>query len=123
MGFRYGAYMRIWELEPHEKFTTARVSTSRKNKQTGDYEQDFSGFVTLIGAAHTEAAGMQPNCTVRIGNCEVTNRYDKEKQKSYTNFNVYSFKHDDGENERPVQKPDAVDVSVDDSEDMEELPF
>lgn len=123
MGFRYGAYMRIWELEPHEKFTTARVSTSHKNKQTGDYEQDFSGFVTLIGAAHTEAAGMQPNCTVRIGNCEVTNRYDKEKQKSYTNFNVYSFKHDDGENERPAQKPDAVDVSVDDSEDMEELPF
>lgn len=50
MGFRNGAYATIWEVKPvSDTNTKARISVSRKNKQTGQYETDFSGFVEFIG--------------------------------------------------------------------------
>lgn len=52
MGFRTGAYAKIWEVTPmSDTSTKVRLSVSRKNKQTNEYEQDFSGFVLAIGTA------------------------------------------------------------------------
>ena len=52
MGFRTGAYAKVWEISPmSDTSTKLRISISRKNKQTGEYEQDFSGFVLCIGSA------------------------------------------------------------------------
>ena len=31
------------------------MSTSRKNKETDTYEQDFSGYVMMLGHAHAKA--------------------------------------------------------------------
>ncbi len=45
MGFRTGAYAKVWEVDPvRDTATKIRISTSRKDKQTGEYEQDFSGY-------------------------------------------------------------------------------
>ena len=47
MGFRNGAYAKVWD-EPSvvsDSMTKLRVSISRKNKTTGEYETDFSGLV------------------------------------------------------------------------------
>lgn len=54
MGFRDNAYATVWDVQPmSEAMTKARISTSRKNQKTDEYEQDFSGFVTFkIGRAH-----------------------------------------------------------------------
>ena len=42
MGFRTGAYAKVWEVTPmSDTSTKVRMSVSRKNKQTGEYEQDF----------------------------------------------------------------------------------
>ena len=42
MGFRTGAYAKIWEVTPmSDTSTKVRLSVSRKNKQTNEYEQDF----------------------------------------------------------------------------------
>ena len=50
MGFRTGAYAKVWEVTPmSDTSTKVRMSISRKNKQSGEYEQDFSGFVLAIG--------------------------------------------------------------------------
>lgn len=49
MGFRTGAYAKVWEVTPmSDTSTKVRLSVSRKNKQTNEYEQDFSGFVLAI---------------------------------------------------------------------------
>lgn len=57
MGFRNGAYATIWEVKPvSDTNTKARISVSRKNKQTGQYETDFSGFVEFIGTAAASKA-------------------------------------------------------------------
>lgn len=46
MGFRTGAFAKVWEVTPmSDTSTKVRISVSRKNKQSGEYEQDFSGFV------------------------------------------------------------------------------
>lgn len=58
MGFRTGAYAKIWEVTPmSDTSTKVRLSVSRKNKQTNEYEQDFSGFVLAIGTAAAKKAG------------------------------------------------------------------
>lgn len=48
MGFRTGAYAKVWEVTPmSDTSTKVRMSVSRKNKQTGEYEQDFFRVCTL----------------------------------------------------------------------------
>ena len=50
MGFRSGSFAKVWEVSPvNDTSTKLRISVSRKNKQTGEYEQDFSGFVMCVG--------------------------------------------------------------------------
>mgnify|MGYP000099157867 CR=1 FL=1 len=45
MGFRTGSYATIWTVESaSDTRTKARISISRKNKQTGEYDTDFSGL-------------------------------------------------------------------------------
>ena len=52
MGFRTGAFAKVWEVTPmSDTSTKLRMSISRKNKKTDEYEQDFSGFVLAIGTA------------------------------------------------------------------------
>lgn len=120
MSFRQNAWAKCWSIEPGERSTKVRISTSRKNKQTGEYEQDFSGFVTLAATAHQDAAQLSVGDTFQIGECEVTSRYDKEKQKNYTNFLIYSIHIDD--KERPATKASAAVATMDDPDEAD-LPF
>lgn len=97
MGFRTGAYATIWEVKKgNGNYTDVRMSISKKNKQTDQYESDFSGFVRLVGAAHQKANTLKERARIRIGDCEVTNRYNKEKNVTYTNFAIFSFEDASG---------------------------
>ena len=50
MGFRNGAWATCWAVEPKsDTMTTVRLSTSRKERESGEYAQDFSGFVAFVG--------------------------------------------------------------------------
>ena len=93
MGFRTNAYATIWSVEPvSDTRTKARISISRKNKQTGEYETDFSGFVDFIGtAAAKKSACLREKDRIRLGEIDVTNNYVKEKNVTYTNFKIFSF--------------------------------
>lgn len=122
MSFRSGAYLKIWEITPGERSTRIRCSSSRKNKQTNEYEQDFTGFVNLVGGAHQAASGLKAGDSIRIGDCEVTSRYDKEKKKEYINFAVFSlYNNDSNKVEAPVEKPVEVPAAQDDPD--ADLPF
>ena len=93
MGFRKEAFATIWSVEPtSDTLTKARISVSRKNKQTGEYETDFSGFVSFIGtAAAKKATALKEKDRIRLGDVDVTSKYDKEKNVTYTNFKIFSF--------------------------------
>lgn len=98
MGFRQGSYMSCWSVEPNDAGTTTRVrlSSSRKNKVSGEYEQDFSGFCTFIGKANEMAAGLQERDRIKILECDVTTNYNKEKGREYVNYKVFDFVMADG---------------------------
>ena len=93
MGFRTNTYATIWSVEPvSDTLTKARISISRKNKQTGEYDTDFGGFVSFIGTvAAKKAACLKERDRIRLGDVDVSNKYDKEKKVTYTNFKVFSF--------------------------------
>jgi len=92
MGFRTGAYGTVFGVEPGKgNFTKVRLSISRKNKDTGAFEQDFSGFCTFIGNAHALASRLKERDRIKLGDVDVSNSYDKESKKEYVNYKVFSF--------------------------------
>lgn len=127
MGFRKESFATIWSVEPtSDTLTKARISVSRKNKQTGEYDTDFSGFVSFVGtAAAKKAACLKEKDRIRLGDVDVTNKYDKEKNITYTNFKIFSFETqqeiDGASNSQndPTPKNPVDDGDVDDSR----LPF
>ena len=93
LGFKQNSFATIWSIEPvRDTITKAKITTSKKNKNTGEYETDFSGFITFLGtAAASKAAKLKEKDRIRLGDVDVTRKWDKEKQKEYINFNVFSF--------------------------------
>lgn len=98
MGFRTGSYAKIWGVEPKsETNTKVQLSISRKNKQTNDFETEFSGFVMFIGsAAAKNAAALKRGDRIKLGDVDVTTSGSKEEGKYYTNFKCFSFEKEDG---------------------------
>lgn len=98
MGFRQNGFCSVWSTEPSKtgKTTRVRLSSSRKNKMTDEWEQDFSGFCTFIGEAHEMAQNLKPKDRIKILECDVSTTYDKEKNKEYVNYKVFSFEMADG---------------------------
>jgi len=124
MGFRRDAYATVWSVEPiSENVTKVRLSISRKNKQSGEYETEFSGFVRFIGTAAAQKASMlKERDRIKLGDVDVNNRYDKDKGVEYTYYKVFSFeKQTDGSSANPETRAQAP---VDSGEiDDSELPF
>lgn len=121
MAFKNGAYATVWTVEPvSDTMTKSRISTSKKNKQTGEYETDFSGFVRFVGAnAASAARNLREKDRIKLGEVEVSNRYDKEAQKEYTNFTVFTFDLADSHN-TSAPAPAAAEEKTEETED---LPF
>lgn len=118
MAFREGYYAKVWEISPENSYVTIRISTSRKSKTTGEYEQDFSGFVRCYGDAADKARGLAPGERIKIGPASCTSRYDKEKKVTYYNFFMYDFEFGD-ESKNNVNAGGGENKQ----EESEELPF
>lgn len=119
MGVRTGAFATIWAVEDKGSFSNVRISTRRKVKGTDTYEQDFGGYVRFIGEAHTKSSGLKEKDRIKIGEFEVTNQFNKEKNVTYTNVAIFTFESADSgkpaPNQAPKEKP-KVDEPVDDSD-------
>lgn len=122
MGFRQDArFVKIWGIEDKGNYHLVSLSSSKKSKETNQYETDFSNkFVKFIGSAHNSAFDLKVGDTIKLGNCEVTNKYDKEKNVTYTNYLVYSFEKEG--NNSNINKSGNRFINSSDETD-EELPF
>jgi hypothetical protein len=120
MGFRTGSYAKVWSIDPKtDTSTLVRLSISRKDKQTNEYVQDFSGFVSFVGTvAAKKAACLKEGDRIKLVDVDVTNNYNKEKNITYTNFKCFSFEtmSDDQPKSEPTESlPVVDDGEVDDS--------
>lgn len=123
MGFRNGAFASVWSVESGKgNFTKVRLSISRKNKD-GQYEQDFAGFCTFIAQAHAKACQLKERDRIKLGDVDVSNTYDKEKQKEYVNFKVFSFEMADSTDTAGQAKMSPVANPTEGENDEEESPF
>lgn len=93
MGFRTGAYATVWRTREtnSDKVTKAQVSTNRKNRQTGEFERDFSQWVKMIGAANDKVKKLGERARIKILECEALAEYNKEKETTYYEFIIYDF--------------------------------
>lgn len=129
MGFRQNGFCSVWSTEVSKSGNTTRVrlSSSRKNKMTDQYEQDFSGFCTFIGKAHEMAKNLQPKDRIKILECDVGTSYDKEKQKEYVNYKVFDFEMADGSTPGGGKsgggKKPAFEVDAGEPDTGDDLPF
>ena len=121
MGFRSGSFAKVWSIEPVKSTVTkGRISISRKNRESGQYEQDFGGFVSFIGtAAASKAATLKEGDRIKLGDVDVTNVYNKDKGVTYTNYNIYTFDIEDNSSSMQENQSGVDDGEVDDSR----LPF
>ena len=100
MGFRTGAYATVWEIrQGNGNYAEARLSISKKNKETDSYETDFSGYVRLVGEAYQKAGNITERDRIRIDACDVTTYYKKDKNVTYTNFVIFDFERVGGSSE------------------------
>ena len=127
--FSNNAYVKIWKIEKgNGNYFTAQMSTSTKN-MGGEYEKDWSdGRVRLVGNAAKQAEKISAGDTRQIASCGVTNRYDKDKKITYTNYTIFSFVDDNTQNSKQqgkttTQKKSNDFINVPDSSTDEELPF
>lgn len=125
MGFRTGAYATVWEITPmSDTRTKIRLSTSKKNKSTGEFEQDFSGSVMFVGTANaSRALALNRKDRIKIGDCDVTVKQSNDKKTWFTNFTVFSFEEASSSgNNAATTEPEVT--TVDDGElDDSKLPF
>lgn len=128
MGFRKDAWATCWSVEvKSDTLTQVRLSTSRKDKQTEEYVQDFSGFVAFVGSvAAKKAASLKEKDRIKLGDVEVTTKYDKGKEVTYTNFKCYNFttqENNSGSNEDLPFTMEEPQPSVDEGVNDDRLPF
>lgn len=103
MGFRDGAYCKLWKLDNSGKFPQGQISISRKDKDSGEYVDDFSGFVSFIGAAADAIKKIPTGGRFKIKGCDVSRVWNKEKQREYINFRIYDV--EDATNTGAPQTP------------------
>lgn len=119
-GFGVNNYAKVWGIRTHEKYTELQVSCSTKDKQTGEYKTDFSGFVRCVGKAHEKCLSLSEKDSIKIGNFIVTNSYNKEKKITYTNIVMFDFELPENAS-NSASNDDFMTIGADISED--ELPF
>jgi hypothetical protein len=100
MGFRKGAWMSVFGVYPKTAgITQIRGCISRKNRDTGAYEMDFSGFCSCVGNETAQKAlqlhpTAQHPVNIQLGDVEVKQTFktvDGKQQVEYTNYNIYDF--------------------------------
>ena len=100
MAFSNGSYGKIWSFEDKGKYGTVNLSTSKKNKDTDQYETDFQHkFVTVAGEAYNflKSNGVtKDGLRVKIVSCAVTNKYDPDKKVTYWNPVVFALEDANG---------------------------
>lgn len=121
MGFREGAWATVWEVKknPSGRSFNVNLSTSKKDRDTGEYETDWSGYAMFAGDAAKKAATLKRGDRIKLNGCEVTTKYVKEQEKKYTNYTVWDYEPSEFSSGGGKSKP----VDEYEGDDIDDTPF
>lgn len=86
--FGVNGYMTIWEVTDKGNYAEVAISSSKKNKQTGKSETDFSAkFVKFVGDAYLQRP--MPEQRIKLTGCGVSNAYVKDGKTQYLKNPTY----------------------------------
>lgn len=124
MGFSNGNYAKIWEVNPiSDRMTKLKISISKKNKETGEYETRFNGFAAVCGAAlASKARKLKEGDVIKLGRVDVENHYDKEKKREFINYYIYDYELQEQGGPK-IAKPEDRTEPTSDPEDDSRLPY
>ena len=93
MGFRIGAYAKVWSIEPKsDTWTKLRISISRKKKDSEEYVYEYSGFADVSGTVPAaRAAKLSEGDKIRLGEVDDMCSYDKERGVERSYRKIFSF--------------------------------
>lgn len=114
--FSVGSYATIWANEDKGNYSVVEMSTSRKDKESGEYKTDFSSkFVRFVGQAHSKAKkyALDRKSRIKIENCGATVE-PGNNGVWYTNFLVFDFSLAEGNNKSAVDDSYEGDYDEDD---------
>ena len=107
MGFRTGAYASVFSVKRgNGNYYDVNITTSHKDRSSGNYVRDFGAFVRFAGDAANVVArfdgksskdnGNRPLARVRLGDVDTTNTYNATKGITYTNHVVFTCEEVEG---------------------------
>ncbi len=125
MAFRNNDYATVWEVRTTRGASMqVRISTSYKDKKTGEYVSDFSDYVFFSGDAAKKAAQLKEKDRIRLLQTSVTSKWDRDKKVNHYFFSVWDFEMADrngGTGTKPAAAAPKAAPAVE--EDNDELPF
>ena len=129
MGFGVNCYAKIKEVvEKHDNYSVCKITVTKKNKLTNEYELQFSAHCRFVGNAHKSVPLKDQR--IKITSCDVTNCYkDKDgnlqftKNPQYVVFG-YELQESQGASANVPYNPYDNGVNFEDlSSDSSDLPF
>ena len=89
MGFGVGNYCKIKEVvEKHDNYSVCKITVTKKNRVTNEYELQFSGHCRFVGNAHKSVP--MADQRIKITSCDVTNCYkDRDGNMQFLNKPQY----------------------------------
>lgn len=87
--FRNGEYATIWEVKKNNNYSDCKISTSKKNKETGKYDVDFSDIVRFIGKAHKQCP--KSGQRIKLLDTGAKSIYNKETQQKFRTYILYDY--------------------------------
>lgn len=126
MGFKPGAYAKVWNVKPvSDTKTDIKISISYKDKNTGEYKPEFDGFVSCCGFSVAKAAAnLNAGDRIKLGDVDMVRIYNKETKTNFECWKLFSFDVVSSTNEPSASKPSVEDIEEEgENEPDERLPF
>lgn len=122
MGFRNDGYATVWEVRPgkSKRSTLVRVSTSRKERGSDEWETDFTGWIKFLGNAGEKALSLKQKDRIITKRVEVQTRYDKEAGKEWIDYIVWDFGFPEDKEKKTLNNSanDQPDIPMVEEEDV-----
>lgn len=106
-GFANGSYAKVWDVKEVDgkNALDVQLSISSKNKSTGEYKTDFSGFVRFYGDAYSTAKDkLSKDDRIKLLSVSVNSNYNKETKVTKYYFSVFDWEPAEGRPENAEKK-------------------